>query len=173
MPGPSSPLLSILHPSLSCCSLLHQNNLLDPHQSGFKAGHSTETGLLAVSEQLLTVRAASLFSVLSLLDLLAAFDTVNHQISSLQDLGISGPALSLLSSYLKDRTCWVTWRGSVSEPCSLTTRIPQGSILGPLLFSLYTNSLGSIIHSHGFSYNRNADDTQLILSFPESEADTT
>ena len=88
-------------------SYLHQDNLLDPHQFGFKAGHSTETALLAVSEQLPTTRAASLSSVLILLDLSAAFDTVNHQIliSSLQDLGVSGSALSLLSSYLNVRTC--------------------------------------------------------------------
>ncbi|XP_077937991.1 uncharacterized protein LOC144383603 [Gasterosteus aculeatus] len=152
-------------------SYLHCNNLLDPHQSGFKAGHSTETALLAVSEQLHTARAASLSSVLILLDLSAAFDTVNHQIliSSLQELGVTGSALSLLSSYLDGRTYRVTWRGSVSEPCPLTTGVPQGSVLGPLLFSLYTNSLGAVIRSHGFSYHSYADDTQLILSFPRSD----
>ena len=96
---------------------------------------------------------------------------MNHQIliSSLQDLGVSGSALSLLSSYLNDRTYRVTWRGSVSESCPLTTGVPQGSVLGPLLFSLYTKSLGSVIHSDGFSYHSYADDTQLILSFPQSE----
>ena len=96
---------------------------------------------------------------------------VNHQIliSSLQALDVSGSALSLLSSYLNDPTYRVTWGGSVSEPCPLTTGVPQGSVLGPLLFSLYTNSLGSVIHSHGFSYHSYADDTQLILSFPQSE----
>ena len=151
-------------------SYLHQENLLDPHQFGFKAGHSTETALLAVSEQLPTTRAASLSSVLILLDLSAAFDTVNHQIliSSLQDLGVSGSALSLLSSYLNVRTYQVTWRGSVSEPCPLTG-VPHGSVLGPPLSSLYTNSLGSVIQPHGFSYQSNADDTQLILSFTQSE----
>ena len=96
---------------------------------------------------------------------------MNHQIliSSLQDLGVSGSALSLLSSHLNDRTYRVTWRESVSEPCPLTTGVPRGSVLGPLLFSLYTNSLGSVIHSHGFSYHSYADDTHLILSFPQSE----
>ena len=123
-------------------SYLHQNNLFDPHSSGFKAGHSTETALFAVSELLPTARAASLSSVVILLDLSAAFDTVNHQIliSSLQDLGVSGSALSLLLSYLKEHTDRVTWRGSVSEPFPLTTGVPQGFVLGPLLFSLYTNS---------------------------------
>uniref|UniRef100_A0AAQ4RAL1 Reverse transcriptase domain-containing protein n=1 Tax=Gasterosteus aculeatus aculeatus TaxID=481459 RepID=A0AAQ4RAL1_GASAC len=115
--------------------------------------------------------AASLSSVLILLDLSAAFDTVNHQIliSSLQELGVTGSALSLLSSYLDGRTYRVTWRGSVSEPCPLTTGVPQGSVLGPLLFLLYTNSLGAVIRSHGFSYHSYADDTQLILSFPHSD----
>ena len=154
---------------LSC--YLHQNNLLDPHQSGFKAGHSTETALLAVSEELHTAKAASLSSVIILLDLSAAFDTVNHQIllRTLQELGVSGSALSLLTSYLKDRTYRVTWRGSESDPCQLTTGVPQGSVLGPLLFSLYTNSLGSVISPHGFSYHCYADDTQFILSFSRSE----
>ncbi|XP_062422208.1 LOW QUALITY PROTEIN: uncharacterized protein LOC134132996 [Pungitius pungitius] len=152
-------------------SYLHSNNLLDPHQSGFKAGHSTETALLAVAEQLHTARAASLSSVLILLDLSAAFNTVNHQIliAALQELGVTGSALSLLSSYLDGRTYRVTWGGSVSEPCPLTTGVPQGSILGPLFFSIYTNSLGSVIRSHGFSYHSCADDTQLILSFPDSD----
>ncbi|KAK5913205.1 hypothetical protein CesoFtcFv8_003009 [Champsocephalus esox] len=153
---------------LSC--YLHQNNLLDPHQSGFKAGHSTETALIAVTEELHTAKAASLSSVIILLDLSAAFDTVNHQIllHTLQELGVSGSALSLLTSYLKDPTYRVTWRGSESDPCQLTTGVPQGSVLGPLLFSLYTNSLGSVISPHGFSYHCYADDTQLILALPTS-----
>ncbi|MEL7079446.1 MAG: reverse transcriptase family protein [Cyanobacteria bacterium J06582_2] len=153
------------------CSYLHQNNLLDPYQSGFKAGHSTETALLAVTESLHAARVNSLSSVLILLDLSAAFDTVDHQIllSTLEEKGVTGSALSLFASYLTGRSYQVTWRGTMSEPRSLTTGVPQGSVLGPLLFSLYTTSLGSVISSHGFSYHCYADDTQLVLSFPPSD----
>ena len=72
---------------------------------------------------------------------------VNHQIiSSLHDLGVSGSPLSLLSSYLNDHTYWVTWRGSVFEPCPLTTWVPQGSVPGsPPLLSVH--QLSQLCHS--------------------------
>ncbi len=134
-----------------------------------QGSHSTETVLIAVTEELHTARAASLSSVVILLDLSAAFDTVNHQIllSTLQELGVSGFTLSLFPP--QDCTYRVIWRESVSEPCSLTTGVPQGSVLGPLLFSLYTKSLSSVIYSHGFSSHSYAVDTQFILSLPQSE----
>jgi len=96
---------------------------------------------------------------------------VNHQIllSTLSELGISGAAHSWIASYLTGRSYQVAWRESVSSPRALTTGVPQGSVLGPLLFSLYTKSLGSVITSHGLSYHCYADDTQLIFSFPPSD----
>ncbi|KAJ8333770.1 hypothetical protein SKAU_G00410890, partial [Synaphobranchus kaupii] len=148
-----------------------KNNLLDPHQSGFKPGHSTETAVLSVSEMLHAAWAASPSSVLILLDLSAAFDTVDHSIllSSLSAAGIGGSALAWIESYLSERSSQVTWAGKVSAPRPLTTGLPQDSVLGPLLFSTYTKSLGPVITAHGLSYHCYADDTQLFLSFSPSD----
>ena len=150
---------------------LSENNLYDLNQSGFKSGHSTETALLSVTESLRSARAVGLSSALLLLDLSAAFDTVNHQIllSTLSELGISGITLCWLKSYLSERTFRVSWKGELSKPHNLSTGVPQGSVLGPLLFSVYTTSLGNIIRSHGLSYHCYADDTQLFLSFPPND----
>ncbi len=150
---------------------LEQNNILDNNQSGFRSGHSTETALLSVTEALRLARAAAKSSVLILLDLSAAFDTVNHQIllSTLRKMGISGTALLWFESYLSDRS----WRGEVSKSQLLANGVPQGSVLGPLLFSIYMSSLGSVIQKHGFSYHCYADDTQLYFSFQPDDPTVT
>ncbi len=116
-------------------AFLTQNNLLDSNQSGFRSGHSTETTLLSFVEDLRLVRTASKSSLLILLDLSAAFVTINHQIllSTLLRKGISGAALQWFDSYLSDRSFKVSWRVEVSKSQHLATGVPQGSVLGPLL----------------------------------------
>ncbi|KAK3534798.1 hypothetical protein QTP86_025754, partial [Hemibagrus guttatus] len=148
-----------------------RNNLHDPNQSGFKAAHSTETALLAVTEKLHAARSAKLSSVLILLDLSAAFDTVNHKtlLSTLRSLGICGTAWEWFASYLDGRSYQVTWKGLTSAPRRLSTGIQARLSTWSSLFSLYTHSLGKVISSHGFSYHCYADDTQLICSFPPSD----
>ncbi|KAK3530056.1 hypothetical protein QTP86_011077 [Hemibagrus guttatus] len=170
-------LLSFLSKILECIvsnqlsEYLLQNNLHDPKQPGFKAAHSTDTAPLAVTEKLHAARSAKLSSVLILLDLSAAFDAVNHKtlLSTLRSLGICGTAWEWFASYLDGHSYQVTWNDLISAPRRLYTGVPQGSVLGLLLFSLYTHSLGKVMSSLGFSYHCYADDTQLIFSFPPSD----
>ncbi len=137
-------------------------------QSGFRRrGHSIETALLSVTEALLIAKADSKSSVLILLDLSAAFDTVSHQIllSTLSSLDITGIPLRWFESYLTGQSFRVAWGAEVSAEYQLATGVPQGSVIGPLLFSTYTTSLAPIIQAYGFSYHCYADDAQLYLSF--------
>ncbi len=115
--------------------------------------------MLSIVEDLRLARKASKSSLLIFLDLSAAFDTVKHQIllSTLLRKGISGTALQWFESYLSDRSFKVSWKGEVSKSQHLATGMPQGSVLGPFLFSAYMDSLGSVIQKHGFSYHCYAD----------------
>ena len=150
--------------------LLHLDSFssIPKFQSGFRKSHSTETALLRIHNDLLLAMENKRVSALILLDLSAAFDTVDHDIllSRLSlNFGVTSSALSLLSSYLTDRTQSVHV-GSNSSPVShLLTGVPQGSVLGPLLFSLYTTPLSYLLNKSGISYHMYADDTQLYCSF--------
>ena len=128
--------------------------------------HSTETALLMVTELLRAEPCPShWFSFSSNCPLRS---TLNCQIllATLGELGIADSALSWFKSYLTNHTYQVTSNGSLSKPCTLDdTGVPQCSVLGPLLFSLYTRSLGSVITSQSFSYHCYADDTAVPL-FP-------
>ena len=106
--------------------------------------------------------------MLVLLDLSAAFDTVDYDIllGRLEHrFGITGKALSWLTSYLTDRTQSVTVANEHSTNRRLLCDVPQGSVLGPILYSMYTAPLADIIRQHGLNFHFFADDTQIYLSF--------
>ncbi len=105
----------------------------------FLFGHSTEMALLSVTEALWIAKADSKSSIIILLDLSTSLDIVNHQIllSTLSSLGITGIQLRWFESYLTGRSFKVAWGGEESRAHQLVTGVPQGSILGPLLFSSY------------------------------------
>ena len=106
--------------------------------------------------------------VLLLLDLSAAFDTLNHSllIEKLRKAyGLGGKVIAWLKSYLSNRNFKVTVNGSSSNTCCLTIGVPQGSILGPLLFIMYTKELEQIVSKYRFSIHLYADDTQVYFSF--------
>ena len=111
-------------------------------------------------------------TALTLLDLSAAFDTIDHSIlfhRLYECYGINGLALSWFKSYLSDRTQSVKVGSVLSHPMDLKFGVPQGSVLGPLLFSMYTNPLSSIIRSHrGIKHHFYADDTQLYITLSPS-----
>jgi len=112
-------------------------------------------------------------ALLGLLDMSAAFDTVDHDILTehlSRTYGICSSALDWISSYLRGRRQVVMFDGGRSSVRKLSHGVPQGSVLGPLLFLLYTADLGGLASKLGLSSHFYADDTQLYTTGPRSES---
>ena len=153
---------------------LQEHDVLDTFQSGFRKHHSTETALLKVSSDIMMSADCGRCTVLVLLDLSSAFDTIDHEIllTRLQALvGMSDTVLSWFSSYLSGRSLSVLVNQLQSDSARLEFGVPQGSVLGPVLFLLYILPLGRLIKEFAgdVSYHLFADDIQLYCSFQKSE----
>ena len=137
-------------------------------QSGYRKTHSCETAITKIHNDILMMIDKKNNVLLLLLDLSAAFDTICHTLllKKLKNLyGINGKALAWLESYLSGRSFTVKVNKSSSSSCQLTIGVPQGSILGPLLFILYTKDLQELVKQYGLSVHLYADDTQIYFSF--------
>ena len=139
-------------------------NILYPYQHGFRAGHSTSMSLINIQEKITQAIENNEFSIGIFLDLAKAFDTVDHKIllSKLEIYGIRGTPLKWFTSYLSQRQQQVKCNGMLSTLKFIKYGVPQGSILGPLLFLIYINDLpnvSSILHIVLF-----ADDTNAFTS---------
>ena len=135
-------------------------------QSAYKPFHSTESALLKVQNDILTDIDNRKGVILVLLDLSATFDTIDHGVLLRimeSRLGITGTVLNWFQSYLTNRTSLY----------HLLCGVPQGSVLGPILFTIYILPMGDIARRHGITFHIYADDTQIYCSFDLSDSDNT
>jgi hypothetical protein len=147
------------------------HHLTETFQSAYTKFSSTESALLRVQNDLLNAIDTRGAALLILLDLSAAFDTIDHQmlLDRLEyGFGLTDGALNWMRSYLTGRTQSVVVNGTVSTPQVLHYGFPQGSVLGPKNFKRYSRPIGKIARKHELSFHLYADDTQLYVTFNPS-----
>jgi hypothetical protein len=150
---------------------LDDNNLQEKFQSAYRPGHSCETALLRIVNDLFQIVDKGNTAILVLLDLSAAFDTIDHKLlleRLTSEFGITGRAIDWFESYLTSRTQKILVGTALSAEKQLVYGVPQGSVLGPLLFSLYTRQLANVIKRFMMNYHFFADDSQLYSAIPSN-----
>ena len=147
---------------------LIDENLLSSKQYGFISGRSTTLQLLNYIDKCVKTIAEGGVIDTIFFDFAKAFDSVPHRrlISKLESYGISGRVLNWIKNYLNERQQTVSVNGEKSDPVEVFCGVPQGSVLGPLLFVLYINDILDNNKSHGFMF---ADDTKLFRQVTSKE----
>ena len=147
---------------------LSENDLHCSVQSGYRPHHSCETLLVRMSDDIIKEIQADNIVIVVLLDLSAAFDTIDHTVlleKLINDYNITDDAHKWFKSYLDGRSFSVKVNKVSSTFLSLLFGVPQGSLLGPILFILYIKHLQIIAAKYGLSIKLYADDSQLYISF--------
>ena len=150
---------------------ISKNDMTERFQSAYKQHHSTETALIRVHNNISCAIDDGRSVLLLLLDLSSAFNTIDHGIllSRLtQKYGFCETVHDWFSSYLSGRSQFVSVNGGSSTKTDLPYDVPQGSVLWPLLFLLYTAPLADVIRKHDMNYHLYADNNQVYLSFQSS-----
>ena len=135
-------------------------------QNGNRKLHSTETALLYFTDEILKNMDDKKVSVIVLLDISKAFDSICHDLmlSKLRRIGVANAACNWFRSYLSQRNQVVNIANCISDPLPLSVGVSQGSIVGPVLFTLYVNDLLSVPkHCQAMGY---VDDTKIFLGSP-------
>ena len=147
-------------------------SMFDPLQSAYRSGHSTETALVKINNDIVSSLDGGQCVILASLDLSSAFDTVNHAIflRRLQDMyGICNTFQKWFDSYLTNRQPRVCINTSFSNPRYLKCGVPQGSVLGARIYTMYVRPMSEIINRHNVSYHSYADDSQLYIQCDNNE----
>ena len=183
-PVSNLPYLGKLTEKAAAIQLLDQvsrSGVAELFQSSYKEYHSTETALLRVNNDILRSMDQNQCVLLILLDLSAAFDTIDHEIliTRLHDYcGVTDAALQWFKDYLNDRDQYIVINSGKGEaerssPAKLKYGVPQGSVLGPILYTIYMLPLGDLIRQHGIQFHFYADDSELYLAFKPIQASAT